>query len=263
MCRAKSEGGRRCNTHLKQLTGAQLLPPQRHDVPPPAWSGKPGEEPREIFQSRPNSVANAALNTLLEALEHEPSMTEQLQAAVAAQQGAQLQGLKHRLKSPSSLARKIQTKGRERMLPYEQVAADLDDTIRYTVTTERLADLVPTLEGTIGALITQGWTVHTAEQSFVKGNPYKGIHLVLANPGGQRCEVQFHTASALAVKDRGHKHYDVYRDDNMDDTTRKRAFNRCVSLWDSVPTPPGLRRLTSLDGITMQVKDYREKPIRG
>jgi len=260
VCRAKSEGGRRCNAHLKELTGAQLLPPQRPDVPALAWAGEGEEEPQAIFEAWPNSIANAALNALLEVLRHEPAMTEQIQTAVNACPGATLKGLDNRLKSPSSLARKIQTKGRERRIPYGQGGAGLDDTIRYTVTTDRLADLVPTLEATISTLTAQGWSVHSAEQSFVQGNPYKGIHLILAGPGGQRSEVQFHTRSALDIKSRGHKQYKIYRDTSQDDATRKAAFNKCVALWDSVPTPPGLRRLDTIGGITVQAKDYRERP---
>lgn len=260
MCRAKSEGGRRCSTHLKELTGSQLAPPHCPDRPALAWEGHPDEEPTAIFKRWPNTVANAALNTLLEALQHEPLMTEQIQAAVGASPGAALHELDHRLKSPSSLARKIQTKGRERRIPYGQGGAALDDTIRYTVTTDQQDQLVPALKSTINTLTAQGWTVRSAEQSFLQGNPYKGIHLVLANPAGQRAEVQFHTRSALAIKNLGHQQYAIYRDTSHDDATRKAAFNECVALWGAVPTPPGLRDLDSIDGVALRTKDYREKP---
>lgn len=259
MCRAKSEGGRRCDTHLKKLSGADLLPAPRPDTPPPAWAGKPSEEPTEIYATHSRQVANAALNTVLEALHHEPAMTDQLQAALAGQR-AHLIGLQHRIKAPSSLARKIRKKQIEKLQTPEQAAAGIYDTIRYTVTTARLADMVPALTTSIDTLTAHGWTVHSAEHSFVKGNPYKGIHLILANAAGQRCEIQYHTESALPVKNLGHDDYKRYRDIDLPPQERKRAFQRCVRLWDGVPTPPGLRRLTTLGGTTIKPKDYRPKP---
>ncbi|GAT07710.1 hypothetical protein H7I77_09835 [Mycolicibacterium novocastrense] len=244
---------------MKKLAGTQLLPPPRADAPAPAWAGKPSEEPAEIYATHSRQVANAALNTLLEALRHEPAMTEQLQAAIAGSR-AELVGLEHRIKAPSSLARKIRKKEIEKMQTPEQAATRLDDTIRYTVTTERVADLVPTLTASITTLTAHGWTVRSAEHSFVKGNPYKGIHIIVANEAGQRCEIQYHTESALATKNRGHKEYELYRDVDLSPEERKRAFERCVRLWDDVPTPPGLRKLTTLGGVAVELKDYRPKP---
>lgn len=262
MCRAKSEGGRRCDTHLKKLSGADLLPTPRLETPQPAWAGNPSEEPAEIYASYGRQVANTALNTLLEALQHEPAMTEQLQAALAGQR-AQLAGLHHRIKAPSSLARKIRTKHIAKLQTPEQAAATIHDTIRYTVTTARLSDVVPTLTASIDALTARGWTVHSAEHSFVKDNPYKAIHVVLANPAGQRCEIQYHTESALAVKNSGSGDYGLYRDIDLPHATRKRAFQRSVRRWAAVPTPPGLRQLTTLGGVAVEPKDYRPKPAPG
>ncbi|MGD9622259.1 MAG: hypothetical protein AB7G47_19720 [Mycolicibacterium sp.] len=260
VCRAKSQGGRRCDTHLKQLRPDQLLPPPRPERPTPSWAGRAGETPTQLYATEPAQIVNAALNTLLAALHHEPAMTDQLHAAVAGHPGAQLPGLRHRLKSPSSLARKIRTKAIERGLTPDQAAASLDDTIRYTVTTTRLGDLVPVLNAVVDRLTEQGWTVGSAEHSFLKGNPYKGIHLVLANNEGQRCEVQFHTEAALATKERGHIAYEAYRDLDIPAADRKRAYNRCVGLWDDVPTPPGLRKMKTIAGTTIVIKDYRPKP---
>lgn len=260
MCRPKSQGGRRCDTHLKQLRPDQLLPPPSTTRPAPAWAGQVSETPAQLYATEPPQVVNAALNTLLSALRHEPIMSDQLQSAVAAHPGSQLSGTQFRLKSPSSLARKIRTRVIERGLTPDHAAASLDDTIRYTVTTTRLNSLVPVLTSVVDRLTTQGWTVHSAEQSFVKGNPYKGIHLVLANSEGQRCEIQFHTEAALKTKSRGHTEYETYRNLDAAEADRKQAYNTCVRLWDDVPTPPGLRKLTTIAGVTVVVKDYRPKP---
>lgn len=258
MCRAKDKGGRRCDTHLKQLTGPDLLPatdPQDDPVPPPHWAG---EQPADLYATFPSQVANAALNALLTAKDEEHAMTNDLLAA-ATPAGAQLAGLEFRLKAPSSLARKIATKAVERRITPKQAAEALEDTIRYTVTTARPVALVGALTTIVDTLSAKGWTVLKAEHSFVTGNPYKGIHLILTGPGGHKCELQFHTATAWKIKDDGHLDYETYRDLDQPDRIRKAAFARSVQRWNTVPTPPGLSQLTALAGITIDVKDYRSK----
>lgn len=259
MCRGKNEvpGGRRCDTHLKQLTAVDLLPDNDPEtaVLPPQWAG---EAPEHLYAQFPKQVANAALNVLLRARDEEHAMTTGLLAAIEPT-GAELAGLEFRLKAPMSLARKIATKAEERQITPKQAAATLEDTIRYTVTTPRAADVIPTLTTTITTLTRAGWTVLKAEHSFVKGNPYKGIHLILAGPSGHKCEVQFHTAAAYTIKDRGHADYETYRDIDLPTATRKAAFTRSVNRWNAVMTPPGLRKLTTLAGVTFDIKDYRTK----
>lgn len=142
MCRGKNEvpGGRRCDTHLKQLTESDLLPDNDPDtaIPPPQWAG---EAPAHLYAQFPNQVANAALNALLRARDEEHAMTTGLLAAIEPT-GAELAGLEFRLKAPMSLARKIATKAEERQITPKQAAATLEDTIRYTVTTPRAADVI-------------------------------------------------------------------------------------------------------------------------
>lgn len=259
VCRGKGDPGgpRRCDKHLKQLTAEDLLPAERDDAPPPDWAG---EDPQDLYSEFPAQVANAALTAVLTALEHESSITTALLAATGDK--ATMAGLEFRIKSPSSLARKIATKAIGSISSPAEAAARLDDTIRYTITTHRQSDLVPSMTAAIDTLTAQGWKVHSAEHSFVAGNPYKGIHLVLVAAGGHRCEVQFHTESALATKNAGHRDYETYRNIDKSDNMRRPAFNRCVRLWDKVPTPAGLRKLTALGGVPIVVKTYRFTPTQ-
>ena len=133
--------------------------------------------------------------------------------------------LNWRLKSPSSLARKIRDRADAKRLTPAEAARGLNDTIRYTVTTRKLTDLIPTLIATTDTLRANGWTVLEAEESFVRGNPYKGIHLALSGPTGHRCELQFHTQTAFERKQRGHVDYETYRNVALSYEARLRAFN--------------------------------------
>lgn len=265
VCRAKSDGGRRCDTHLRQLTTAQLLPASRPDLPKLAWADDHHENPAQLYANQPRQAVNAALNTYLHARNHEPEMTDQLIAAVSAHSGTQLAGLSHRLKSPASLARKIGNKAYLHRRTPAQAAATLNDTIRYTITTRRPRDVIPTLTAIVDRLITQGWTLRGVKHSFVKGNPYKGIHLIMSSPGGQGCEIQFHTESALQRKEQTHLEYKIYRDTQLSPHQRQAAFDSCVDHWKGVPTPPELDTLTALGGADLVINDYRSKrpiPLR-
>lgn len=236
------------------LTGAELLPADRSDAPELAWAGKAAEELAQIGAQDPQ-VADAAIEVLLEALHHEAEMTSQLLASVGSGPGA-LVGLEHRLKSPSSLARKIGDTAVKMMSTPKEAAERLNDTIRYTITTTKQTDLIPTLIRTTETLLASGWAVCEAEESFVAGNPYKGIHLVVSGPTGHRCEIQFHTQAAFNIKQRGHVDYEKYRDVDLPLHIRLRAFNKSVDRWNAVSTPRGLRRLRMLGGIQIVSKTY-------
>jgi hypothetical protein len=240
----------------RPLTGADILPAHRSDAPELTWKAKAAEELAEVLGSEHPQVADAAIGALLEALDHEADMTSQLSASVGSGPGT-LVALEWRLKSPRSLARKIRTRAIQRGLTPERVAKELTDTIRYTVATDKQTELIPTLIKTTDALLAKGWTVREAEESFVRSNPYKGIHLILSGPTGHRCEMQFHTQAAFKRKQRGHTDYETYRDVDQPLQARLKAFNKSVELWSAVSTPPGLRKLTVLGGVPITSKKYR------
>lgn len=239
----------------RPLTGADILPADRPDAPELTWKAKAADELAEVLGSQHRQVADATIDALLEALLHEADMTTQLLGSVGSGPG-RLVGLEWRLKSPVSLARKIGTKAVEKGLTPEQVARELGDTIRYTVTTDKQTDLVPALIKTIDTLLANGWVVREAEESFVRDNPYKGIHLILSGPTGHRCEVQFHTQSAFERKEHGHIDYQIYRDVDKPLEARLKAFNKSVELWSVVTAPPGLRQLKELGGVQIESKKY-------
>lgn len=182
-------------------------------------------------------------------------MTAQLLASIESQPAA-LAGLEYRIKAPSSLARKIRDVAVEKMLTPNEAAERIEDIIRYTVTTAKIGDLVPTLRAVVDSLSASRWSVFSAQQSFVTGNPYKGIHVVFIGPLGHKCEIQFHTESALATKERSHHDYKIYRDTELPREARRRAYDASVEAWASVQTPPGLRRLATLGGVAVIEKGY-------
>ena len=219
------------------------------------WDGQAGETPAAIRASHRPQVANAALKAIRNARTHEAIMTAQLLASIESQPAA-LAGLEYRIKAPSSLARKIRDVAVEKMLTPNEAAERIEDIVRYPVTTAKISDLVPTLSAVVDFLSASGWIVSSAQQSFVMGNPYKGIHVVFVGPSGHKCEIQFHTESALATKEFSHQDYKIYRDTELPRQSRRRAYEASADAWASIQTPPGLRRLATLGGVAVIEKSY-------
>ena len=53
-------------------------------------------------------------------------------------------------------------------------------------------------------MTARGWTVIEAEQSYLPGNPYKGLHLLVRHEDGQVAELQIQSVRSQQLKDRAH-----------------------------------------------------------
>lgn len=199
------------------------------------------------------AIEDAALGVYLPAVNSEPAITGALCVAVSGTAG-QLQSLDKRRKTLVSLTDKVARKAAQQGVTPQQAADSIADILRYTVTTAQTADLVPAMLTIVNRLVSKGWAVVDAEHSFVDGNPYKGIHLTLSLDG-QRCEVQFHTQSALAVKRQAHGDYKVYRDMAAPSAVKQEAFGRCVALWSDVVAPAEIPAFIA--SAPVSVNDYR------
>ncbi len=84
--------------------------------------------------------------------------------------------LKHRLKSPQSLARKLA--GR---LDQERQPAQVEDVLRYTYLTDasRFVDLA---EEVTEELQAKGWRLAGARNSYVEHSRYKGLRSAVCEP---------------------------------------------------------------------------------
>lgn len=166
-------------------------------------------------------------------------------------------GLEFRMKSPSSLARKIADKASARR--HESVAEisdRLQDLVRYTAITDNHDDLVKSARSTINHLRSRGYEVIEAESSYVDGNPYKGLHTILRSPAGLEFELQVHSRLSQEVKDGLHVDYEISRDESRPWDQRVSAGRRNVAAAARIPTPPGLDRLKTLGGCPVKQKTY-------
>ncbi|MEV0285765.1 MULTISPECIES: hypothetical protein [unclassified Kribbella] len=194
----------------------------------------------------------------LRLLEHtvglEPRITAQFLASLPP--SASPYHLARRVKSPESLARKIQnTATKRRRVP-------LDDVLRYTALTASPDELVEAARRAIDSLTDQGWRVKYAVQSYTDGSRYKGLHAYLAADGIERVEVQFHSADSVNVKELTTPWYEIERSGEFPKEERAAARQKCVDLSATLSPPRGIESLTVLGGRSVAVCNYSDSRQR-
>ncbi len=224
-------------------------------MPDVDWGNAPAG-PAELYAQFPSEVAASTVIRLEEVRSIEADATSAIRAAMAAA-GARPHGLAFRMKSPASTARKIQSKLlRSNNVAALAVADRLTDLLRYTALTKTSTEVVPAARATVGKLVDQGWQVVEAEHSFIAGNPYKGLHVLLRHPASNLViELQFHTDRAQHLKDISHLDYERERDDAEPVEVRAAAHARMVKLWSGVRLPSGIDGLV-VDGVRVNAKVY-------
>lgn len=242
MCRSTDDGGRRCldHRHLRDVDVADLRPTATEDVPDVDW-GKNPPSTAELYDTFGPTIAGAAISEL----ERVAAIESEITAAIvdAAPGDCRMHNLEFRMKSPASLAGKIES----RLLvdptaTPKEITSRLTDFVRYTVVAPTPDRVASAAQETLDGLVANGWDVKEIEHSFVDGNPYKGLHSIVVHHGesDQDVELQFHSEAGAAIKDRYHHDYETLRDLNNAFSERIAAHRTMVDAWSTIPTPPGL-----------------------
>lgn len=172
-----------------------------------AWQGNPPiEKEAKVDTPQQNAEAQStpeaqARELLEKASKVEPQVTEKLQSA-AGQSGGEMLGLEHRLKSPDSLARKIEDGTKPEKI---------SDALRYTMSfpPEQYTQGVQQVRSD---LMANGYQENKVANTFGDGNPYQGINNSYEKEG-QVFELQFHTPETFAIKSgENHKLYEASRE---------------------------------------------------
>jgi hypothetical protein len=163
---------------------------------------------------------------------------------------ATMVGLKHRMKSEKSLARKIDD---EKDLDFggdaERAAANMNDVARYTMEYDS-ADYVKGAEGVIGDLEGQGYSLKV-KNYWDDGDPYQGINIAAVHPNGTRFELQFHTPESSAVKGKIHERYQTYRESD-DPQTRYKEYTGMRRTAEDITVPEPREALISIGELKSQ-----------
>ena len=249
---------RRCERARRLRTlRSQDLQPGTAGAPALFWAA---EDPAELWERHDGPVACAALEVVQRAVAADESVYGQVAGVVAAG-GARLHGVEFRLKAPSSLARKVEAKqlkaeAQGRRLSAERAVDSITDVCRYTAVAAEHDRISEVARGVVEGLTAKGWTVVEAEHSYVEGNPYKGVHVLMREPEGLVVEVQVHSERSQAIKDESHLLYERSRAAETPMGERRRLQGESQQLWSDLPTPAGLDEMGSLGGVTVRKKTY-------
>jgi len=191
--------------------------------------------------------------------EHEPAITK-LMDTIAVDTGGMLEGIGFRMKTTSSLARKIDLTSIEDGISRQEAAQNMKDVLRYTFKfTER--QYTQRVNDVYEAMAAQGFVLVNSKNYWELGDAYDGLNANFMTPQGFLIEVQFHTASSLKMKDPSHRLYELYRGDEkalseigltretVTEAQRKAWWDQMVGMWGEVNRPKGILELPTLTGV--------------
>lgn len=201
-----------------------------------------------IAERSPDAV-KLAVEYRKRAVEIEPKLTSMLMNT-AAKFGGVMEGLKDRLKSTDSIARKIDKEVKIGAATTREVAArEMGDMVRHTVSfgadvyTEGMASVLKALQDDGYKLdIRNFWS---------PDDPYQGVNVNIEKDG-VKTELQFHTPESFKVKSEQHDAYDKYRNDNTPKDEKVKLFNSMTAESNKIPVPKNLDKLMQIGKVIKQ-----------
>jgi TusA-related sulfurtransferase len=172
----------------------------------------------------------------MEIAANEPAITKDA-SEIAARNGGELQGLEHRLKTPSSTYEKMY----ERDLKVE--IEDMRDIIRYTeiYPSDQLAD---STKGSLAEYESRGYAVDRVKNTWDdKDSCYKGINATLTSPDGQVFEVQYHTQESFDLKNDMHPQYEEWRTLADNDPRKKELSDEMMKRCETLERPENVEEV--------------------
>lgn len=267
MCRSCAEGGDRCvdRRWLESLSLDDLLPEPAEGQPTVDWGAEPA--PAMLWKMHPAQVASEAVRVIRQARAAEARTTADFLASLPA--WVTPHALQFRMKSPSSLARKLQTKAQQNAQTVSEgglraISDKLTDVLRYTALTHTSEKLIESVKSTVAGMLDRGYRVVSAEQSYVTGNVYKGIHLLLQKGEDERpIEIQFHTQLSQAVKDVNHVDYEIARERQTPYAERAAVTAQMEERSASIPVPADISGFHTVGGCEVVTKRYPNPYAKG
>ena len=143
---------------------------------------------------------------------NEPKITDDI-CDIADAAGCEMSGLQYSVKTASSVADKIKRKKEKNPdAKDEDIVSAMGDIVRYTALGPH-NELASKTEAFIDQFESKGYNVTEVENKYLDEEPmYKGIHLSVVSPAGQKFEFQVHSEESLAIKNEIHPMYEEFRD---------------------------------------------------
>jgi hypothetical protein len=173
---------------------------------------------------------------------HDKEVTEAMHGLEG--EDAELVGLKFRVKSEGSLARKILGDAAEQPdRSLADIAASNKDNLRYTLQIDpaKYAEQIPQH---LRALEEQGYTVTSFKNTWGPDKAYQGVNTNLKTPDGYTFELQFHTADSFNMKENvNHKLYEEHRLTTTPAERKSELWQQMIDNQATIDRPPGAEGL--------------------
>ena len=161
---------------------------------------------------------------------------------IAKSLGSEMYGLEFSVKTASSVEDKIARK-MQLGLTAKQAIESMGDIVRYT----QLCDHNKIAENavkTIELLTKKGYDVIEVDNKYLeKDSDYKGLHINVISPEGQKFELQIHSDKSIKVKDKIHKLYEDYRKVDTPPKRKKELQKIMKEISSEIPNPKGIESI--------------------
>ena len=168
----------------------------------------------------------------------EPTITADINN-IATKAGGKLVGLENRLKSPSSIKRKIEAEvadGFSKSLSLNKIR----DAIRYT-TVFKEGDFVTRYKAMQYLLAIKGYKTIIVKNTWKNDSAYKGVNTFIQNEDGDVFEMQYHTQQSFDLKNGLlHKLYEQFRNPKTPFHEKEKLLLEMRKLSSKIKVPKGI-----------------------
>lgn len=178
----------------------------------------------------------------------EPGITKDL-VDISKQLGMQMTGLKYSVKTATSVESKVRRKSGGKRLTAKQEAqiiGQMGDLVRYTQMGKH-ADLAKNTKIVMDTLQKSGYKIAKLDNKYLdKNSDYKGIHLDVVSPSGQKFELQIHSKESMAVKNKLHPIYEKSRIMPKGSPERLKLEKQMREISAGLAMPDGIEDLLNI-----------------
>ena len=193
-----------------------------------------------LKESQVEKTALEVASSMLEAQKKvEPLITAGMKS-VAGVTGGRLAGLEFRVKSLSSLVRKIETDAKYKDLSFEESAVRIVDVLRYT-TIFSVDNFGPKFLEMKARLESLGFITFEVKNTWKDEEaPYRGVNTKISYKG-LMFEMQYHTEESFDLKNgQLHNLYEEARDLSTPRERRQELVKEMIALSASLESPQGI-----------------------
>lgn len=186
---------------------------------------------------------------------HEFLVSQRVKEAVEGA-GCKLQGFEYRLKTRSSLARKLKSWGDEALSDdttiqnanfWGELSSEIMDCLRFTAMLD-VDSFVESYEKIMNYLGSYNYHIKYIRNTFGnKDNSYRGVNTNIINESGYVFELQFHTLASYNAKDEAHKYYEIVRlSDQYPPEEVDAALRKQEELFGAVVVPVNIEKIKNV-----------------